>query len=76
MKKRVEWEAPIGKDGALMAYPDEFFSRGGITYVSRDSEWVLNLTFDSFSKGFRSAYRFRGRDQMNRKWPMSISQFI
>jgi hypothetical protein len=83
MAKRKEWRAPLGIRGNLLAYPETTGSwvdgkwvNDEIQTVSRDTTWDLTLTFDSFDKGIRSAYRFIGRDEKDRKWPMSIARYI
>lgn len=83
MAKKVEWRAPIHRDGSLMVYPERYrgldengnFVRTDPETVPRDTEWTLSLTFTGFDKGIRSAYRFIATDEDGRKWPMSVKQF-
>ena len=82
MAKRVEWKAPLKKDGSLMVYPDIYYrdadgnsKKVESETVPRDTTWDLSLVFDGFDKGYRSAYRFIATDEEGRKWPMSVKQF-
>lgn len=73
-KKKKEWKFPVSADGNLLAYADDHTK--DVTWLGNETEWELSLTFDGFDKGVRSAYRFMGQDELGRKWPMTVMNFI